>query len=92
MYLRTDVLILAYVFEKFRQVCMKVIQLDPHHFSAPNLSRDLMLITTRVDLGLLSDNDMLLFFEREIGVCINEICELLHFHDNKKDLDDFDEP
>ena len=53
VYLRTDVLILIDVFEQFRQVCVKVYKLDPvHFFSAPNLSWDAMLITTRVDLGL----------------------------------------
>ena len=35
------VLILADVFQKFQQVCMKVYQLNPvHFFLAPNLSRD----------------------------------------------------
>ena len=92
VYLRTDVLILADVFEKFRQVCMKVYKLDPvHFFSAPNLSWDAMLITTRVDLGLLSDIDMLLFFERGIRGGINGIGELRHFRANNRDLDVFDE-
>ena len=62
VYLRTDVLMLADVFEKFRQVCMKVYKLDPvNFFSAPSLSWDAMLISTCVDLGLLSDIDMLFF-------------------------------
>ena len=91
VYLRTDVLILADVFKKFRQVCMKVYKLDPIHFSAPNLSWDAMLITTRVDLGLLSDIDMLLFFERGIRGRINGIGELRYFRANNRDLDVFDE-
>ena len=91
VYLRTDVPILADVFEKFRQVCMKVYKLDPVHFSAPNLSWDAMLITTRVDLSLLSDIDMLLFFERGIRGGINGIGELRHFRANNFDLDVFDD-
>ena len=92
VYLRTDVLILAVVFEKFRQVCMKVYKLDPvNFFSAPNLSWDAMLITTRVDLGLLSDIDMLLFFERGIRGGINGIGELRYFRANNRHLDVFDE-
>ena len=92
VYLRTDVLILADVFEKFRQVCMKVYKLDPvHFFSAPNLSWDAMLNITRVDLGLLSDIDMLLIFERGIRGGINGIGELRHFRANNRDLDVFDE-
>ena len=91
VYLRTDVLILADVFEKFRQVCIKVYKLDPvHSFSGPNLSWDEMLITTRVDLGLLSDIDML-FFERGIRGGINGIGELRYFRANNRDLDVFDE-
>ena len=91
VYLKTDVLILADVFEKFRQVCMKVYQLDPvHFFSAPNLSWEAMLITTRASLGLLNDIDMLLFFERSIRGGINGIGELRHFQANNKDMESFD--
>ena len=47
VYLKTDVFILADVFELFRKVCMKVYSLDPVHlFSAPHLSWEAMLITT----------------------------------------------
>ena len=92
VYLRTDVLILADVFEEFRQICKKVYKLDPvHFFSAPNLSWDAMLNTTRVDLGLLGDFDMLLFFERGIRGGINGIGELRYFRANNRDLDVFDE-
>ena len=49
-----------------------------------------MLITTRVDLGLLSDIDML-FFERGIRGGINGIGELRYFRANNRDLDVFDE-
>ena len=63
VYLKTDVLLLADIFEKFRSVCLSVYQLDSAHFySAPILSWESMLISTRVKLGLLEDVDMLLFF------------------------------
>ena len=50
-----------------------------------------MLITTRVDSGLLSDIDIVLFLERGVRGGINAIGELRHFRANNKDLDDFDE-
>ena len=92
VYSRTDVVILADVFEKFRQVSKKIYQLDPvQFFSAPNLSWDAMLVTTRVNVGLLGDFDMLLFFERGIRGGINGSGELRHFRANNRDLDDFGE-
>lgn len=91
IYLKTDVLILADVFQLFRKVCMKVYCLDPaHFFSAPNLSWEAMLITTRATLGLLTDVDMLLFFERSIRGGINGIGELRHFEANNQHLGSFD--
>ena len=49
-----------------------------------------MLITS-IDLGLLSDIDMLLFFEKGIRGGINGIGELRYFRANNRDLDVFDE-
>ena len=60
VYLKTDVLLLADILEKFRSVCLSVYQLDPAHFySAPNLRWESMLISARVKLGLVEDVDML---------------------------------
>ena len=70
---------------------MKVYYLDPaHFFSALNLNWEAMLITTRTQLALLTDIDLLLFFEKGIRGEINGIGELQHFVTNNKDLDSFD--
>ena len=91
VYLKIDVLLLADIFQKFRSVCLNVYRLDPSHFySAPNLSWESMLISTRVKLGLLKDIDMLLFFERGIRGGINGVGELRHFTANNAHLDHFD--
>ena len=80
VYLQTDVLLLADIFENFRRVCIKVYKLDPaHFFSAPNLSWDAMLISTEAKLGLLDDIDKLLFFERALRGGVNGIGEIRHF-------------
>ena len=89
LYLRIDVFILADVFETFRNVCLKVYNLDPaHFFSAPNLSWDAMLITIRAEIGLLTDIEMLLFCERAIRGGVNGIGALRHFKANNPDTND----
>ena len=65
MYVATDVLLLADVFENFRKVCQEKYGLDPaHYYSALGLSWDALLKKTGVELELLTDMDMHLFIER----------------------------
>ena len=67
LYNVTDVLLLADVFESFRDVCLKYYELDPaHYYTAPGLAWDAMLKMTKINLELLSDVDMLLMVEKGI--------------------------
>ena len=64
-YLKKDVLLLADIFEKFTDTCMKFYGLDPcHYFSSPGLSWDAMLKVTGVKLEKISDIDKYLFIEK----------------------------
>ena len=67
LYLKTDVILLANVFEAFRKVCSDNYGLDPAHFyMAPGLAWHTCLKKTRIRLELLLDPDVLLMFERGI--------------------------
>ena len=67
LYHRVDVLLLAEVFENFRDICIKNYKLDPaHYYTAPGLAWDAALKVTEVKLELLSDMDMLLMVEKGI--------------------------
>ena len=67
LYNITDVLLLADVFENFRVICLKNYGLDPvYYFTAPGLAWDACLKITDIDLELLSENNMLLMFEKGI--------------------------
>ena len=66
-YLKTDTILLANVFESFRNACMENYGLDPAHFyTAPRLAWKACLKKTGIRLELLLDSDMLLMFERGI--------------------------
>ena len=63
--LKTDVLLLVGVFEKFIKMCLEYYGLDPcHFFSSPGLSWDAMLKMTGIKLELISDIDTHLFIEK----------------------------
>ena len=67
LYLLTDVILLANVFESFRDVYMNNNGLDLAHFyTAPGLAWKACLKKTGIRLELLQDIDMLLMFERGI--------------------------
>lgn len=67
LYLRTDVLLLADVFENFRDICLENYDLDPaYYLSVPSLTFDAMLKYTKVELELLNDYDKYLFIEKGI--------------------------
>ena len=67
LYNETDVLLLADVFENFRDLCLKIYGLDPvYYFTAPGLAWDACLKITDINLELLSDYNMLLMFEEGI--------------------------
>ena len=67
LYNETDVLLLADVFESFRNICIKNYKLDPaHYYTAPGLAWDAALKITKVKLELLTDIDMLLMVEKGI--------------------------
>ena len=67
LYNETDVLLLADVFENFRNICLENYKLDPaHYFTAPGLSWDACLKMTGIKLELLTDIDMLLMIEKGI--------------------------
>ena len=74
LYLKSDVLLLADVFENFRKTCMKHYNLDPaYYYTSPGLAWDACLKTTGQQLQLLDDYDMLMMFEKGIRGGITHI-------------------
>ena len=65
LYVQSDTLLLADVFENFRNMCIKVYELDSSHFlSLPRLAWQACLKKANVKLELLTDYDMLLMVEK----------------------------
>ena len=65
LYLKSDILLLADVFENFRKTCLQYYKLDPcQYLSSPGLSWDAMLKMTNIQLELMTDIDMFQFIEK----------------------------
>ena len=72
LYVQSDTLLLADVFDNFRDMCIKEDELDTAHFlSLPGLAWQACLKKTNIELELLTDYDMLLMVEEGIrgGIC-----------------------
>ena len=72
LYVQSDTLLLADVFNNFRDMCIKEYELDPAHFlPLLGLAWQTCLKKTNIELELLTDYDMLLMVEEGIrgGIC-----------------------
>ena len=67
LYVQSDTLLLADVFENFRNKCIEINELDSATFlSAPGLVWQVCLKKTGIKLKLLTDNDVLMMVEKGI--------------------------
>ena len=91
-YLQCDVLLLADVFENFRNTCENYYGLDPaNYISAPGLAWDAMLLKTNINLELMNDLEVLDIMERmkKGGLCF--VGSKRHAVANNKYMENYDE-
>lgn len=91
LYLRSDILLLADVFENFRKLCMEDYNLDPcHYYTAPGLANSAMLKRTNIYMELLSDQKQEMFNMIESGIRggMSTITQR-YAKANNKDLDNY---
>ena len=91
LYFKCETLILADVFVKFCNLFKDVFDLDAtFYFSTPNISWDAMLKTTKTEIVLLTNIDMIPFCEKAIGGGLNGIGEKRYIKINNPYLIDYD--
>ena len=74
IYLKTDVLLLADIFENFRNISMKYFKLDPSNYiTLPSLSEDALYKTHGKEVELITDLGMLIMTERAIRGGLSKI-------------------
>ena len=90
-HVQSDTPLLTDVFENFRNVCLKIYELDPAKFlSAPGLAWQATLKKTKVKLDLLTNIEILLMVEKYIR---GRICHSIYRYvkANNKYMKDYDE-
>jgi hypothetical protein len=91
-YLKCDVLLLADVFENFRNTCQNYYGLDPaNYISAPGLAWDAMLLKSNIQLELMHDTKVLDIMERmkRGGLCF--VGSKRHIKANNKYMETYDD-
>ena len=91
LYVQNDTLLLADVFENFRNKCIEIYELDPAHFLSASrlLDWQACLKKTGIELELLTDIIMLLMTEKGIQ---GRICHAIHRYTkvNNKYMENYD--
>lgn len=84
IYLKSDVFLLADVFQNFRQQSIETYNLDPaHYYGSPGLAWDAALYITNVELDLLTDIEMIYFLKRGIRGGISQCSKRVAVANNK---------
>ena len=90
LYLKSDILLLADIFEIFRETCLQYYKLDPsHYFTSPGLSWDAMLKMTGIKHELMTDVDMFQSIEKDMRGGISYIANR-HGKANNKYMSGYD--
>ena len=90
LYLQTDVLLVADVFENFRRTALSTYKLDPaHYYTLPGYSWDCLLKCTNIELEQITEANMYLFIEKGLRGGISMVSHR-HAIANNRYMQNFD--